>query len=238
LIAVRALLADPSRNTRRGRKQRHLLSGIALCGGPMASDPEKCCGGAIMANAGDYYRCGSGRNGTPRPEAVQHVYRKRSELDEYVRELAIARLAREDARDLLVPSEKSSEDNPQELQKQIRKLRAREKELAEAFAEGEITRAQQAAASKKLRTQREDLESRAAVAAHSTRASLVPEMSAAEVAATADEAREVAEQVWDSLSIERQRDVVRHLMTVTVLPSNRRGRNPFKTSDVKVEWRS
>jgi len=78
-------------------------------------------------------------------------------------------------------------------------------------------------------------------------AELVPKIKAAEkrsrTAAVPPNIGELAgegvDERWDALSIEQQRDVIRVLMDVTVLPSTRpRGTTGFDPDAVRIEWRT
>lgn len=228
-LAVRHVLAQPSRKTNPGRRQVHLLSGIARCGGPLSEGDV--CGATLMANAGDFYRCSSGRNGTVRREG-HHVYRKRSDLDAYVRELVLARLSLPDAVDLVVPSQTSPEDTVA-LAREADDLRKRQADLALMYADGSITRSQMATSSARIKASLEGVEGRLAAAVYTSPQPVVPELGDGD---GTDVPSVHALRVWEGLTDERRREVVKALMAITVKPSDRRGRNPFKTSDVEVTW--
>lgn len=218
--AVVALLRNPARRKSQSNRVRHLLSGIAVCGGGTDGD----CGG-IMRPSGvgsgpktrrvtrTVYRCTE--------PGIGHVSRAVEPLDDLVSRLVIARLNAADVGDLLAPDEPGADVTG--LTQQAAALRQRLNDLTDMFAAGEIDRAQLARANAKVRDSLEVTEQQMATAARGL--------------ALAEFSRgRPAQDVWDALTIERRRQVVAELARVVVLPQ-RRGRD-FDPAAVRIEWRT
>jgi DNA invertase Pin-like site-specific DNA recombinase len=189
--ATRALLADPSRRPPAGA--RTLLSGLARC----------MCGEPVWAGRSHHgaqiYKCSTYFNGRLDP-TKPHVSRSAPPVDEYVTAVAVARLARPDAVDLL-----TDENRPDAvaLREQMAVLGARLDELAAAFADGEIDRAQLGAGTRKLRAQIVGIEEQLTDAA---RVDVLGDLIGI------DDVR----ARWDTLDLDRRRSVIDVLMTVTL----------------------
>jgi site-specific DNA recombinase len=142
-------------------------------------------------------------------------------VDEYVAEVIIARLSREDARELLV-----AEDRPDvaALRAEATTLRLRLDDLAEAFADGNLTRSQLVKASERIRLRLDAIE---AATAHSSRAPVLADLVSAQDVRAA----------WQALPLDRRRAVVQALMAVRLLPGGG-GRRPFDPSKVEITWLS
>lgn len=220
--AVRTMLDDPARRVAPGRRPVNLLSGVALCDGPL--DAGGTCGSTLMSNAGEYYRCSAGRDGRSR-EPGHHVYRKRSDLDAYARELVVARLSRDDAADLLTRSPGDQEDTVA-LQAEADALRQRLKDNAEMFATGAVTRVQMEVINARVKTDLETIDGRLAVAAQAKPTKVAPEFTEPER----------AEEIWESLTPSRRREIVRALLVLKVQPSKRRYLAPFNPSEIEIDW--
>ncbi|MGD7705493.1 recombinase family protein [Microlunatus sp. Y2014] len=195
-----------------------LLSGVGLC--------DEC--GARLQSGGQ-------RNGKARYrcKAVgSHVYREAEPVNDYVVSLILDRLADEDVADLLV--EPTPGADPDDLQKQLRELTARQTQFGLSFAEGTVTLDQVTAANKAFETQRADLERQLADAMPSNGETLV-------ALVTADDAR----TVWNGLPTDLQRDVVDTLAEVRLKPTRTGHRTYVMVGDrrmvnpdtVVVEWR-
>jgi site-specific DNA recombinase len=214
--ALVSLFSDPARKSSTGNRAAYLLSGIATCA---------VCGGFITSSgikrtAGGYrylYRC--------RPRVGKPGYcvaRSRDWVDEYVTEVVLARMARPDARALLV-----AEDRPDvaALQDEAAVLRVRLDGLAEAFAMGEIGRSQLAAGSERIQGRLDEI---TRATAHTSRAPVLADLvEASDVRAA-----------WDAMPLGRQREVVRTLITVKLHPGGG-GRRTFDASKVEITgWSS
>jgi site-specific DNA recombinase len=148
--AVVGLLSDPDRFTGRGRVDRALLTGIALCG---------VCGATVNGarahskNKARIYRCSA---------AYGHTSRAAAPVEEWVEEVAIARLSRPDASELL---RDDSRPDVAALRSEATALRARLDQLATDFADGDLTSSQLRTATSKLRARITAIEARMADAA-------------------------------------------------------------------------
>lgn len=123
----RAVLDDPARGNRT-RGVRSLLGGVALChcGAPAY--------GSKNSRGQRIYRCRQLPGG-----GGGHTARLAHQVDDYVTEVVIARLSRDDAVDLLIDPHRPDVD---ELRGQARALRAHLEELGDEFAAGELPAAQ------------------------------------------------------------------------------------------------
>jgi site-specific DNA recombinase len=130
----------------------------------------------------------------------------------------IARLGRNDARDLLIDDDR--EDLAQ-LRAEESAVRLRLDQLAEAFAEATISAAQLKAGSERLRTRLVDLQTRMV---HVDRAPILADL------VTAHDVREA----WRGIGLDRQRAVIDLLYAVTLLPRPP-GRKPASLESVKME---
>lgn len=193
-------LTDPARRTMKDGSVRHLLSGIAMCG---------ACGAPlrVLPNRG-------------RPSYLCHekfcVARSKEKMDEFVEELVIARLSRDDVS--LVSG--ASVALREQLEK-IGELRARLDSFYDAAAAGELTPAALARIETRLLSEIEQLE-----------AKVRPNIDAASLAAVAgpDARRE-----WEARPLTTRRSIIKSLMTITVMPVGK-GNRKFDSDAIKIEW--
>lgn len=204
-----ALFGDPARRTTTGNRAAYLLSGLATCGK---------CGNAITS-------FGIKRNTTG---TVRYLYRcrkgacvarRRDWCDQWVTDNVVERLSRPDARDLLVDTQRPDHRS---LQVEAEDLRVRLNALAEDYAIGLITRAQMVTGTELIRGKLATIATRQQ---HTDRAPILADL----VNATDVQA------VWDSLDLDRQRAVVKTLVTVTLHPGGS-GKRVFDPSKVQIEW--
>jgi site-specific DNA recombinase len=188
--AVHHLMSDPARRMTPGPEPKWLLSNIARCG---------VCGGPIVSS-----RTTRGK-GRYQCAAASHVVRNAEAVDEYVRQVVIARLSRPDASDLFPTGRDTSA-----LHAEAVALRARLDQLAALFADGSIDGPQLAEGSHKLRTRLDEVTSAVAKA---TRDSVLSE------AYTAD-----PEAFWAAASLAQRRALVKALVTITIHRTQTRGR--------------
>lgn len=205
--AVRAVLSDPSR-ARKGAPRRYFLSGLARCG---------ACGEVVYGSPVDsrpVYTCSTRR----------HVAVKTGPVDAWVVELLAAWVARPDAVDRMAPA--AARDDVAALRSREADLTGRKAALAEAFAAGEIDRAQLAAASARIRSELEDVTGRL------SRAVSVPRF--AELLRSQDAAGKVREMY--STDLGSLRDLL-DTVAVVRLFSPGRGARVFRRESVEVAWR-
>ena len=141
--AVNRELSNPDRYLAGGRHDKHLLTGVAVCG---------ICGATVHGggmNRPGYrvYRCSASGHLAPQAEPVE----------EWVEEVTLARLSRPDAAELLRDDHRP--DIPA-LRSEALALRVRQDQLAASFAEGEISHSQLTTGTEKIRAKLVDIESR------------------------------------------------------------------------------
>lgn len=220
--AVRRLLTSPGRRSGGYVERVWLGSGLFRCG--------VCNDGATMISATSNTKK-QGGGFAPSYSCVngKHISRAAQILDDMVSDLVIERLSRKDARLLLAPKAKKAD---------VTKLLARREgvtsklnELAGLFADGAITGAQLAEATRKLRVEGEGIDAQLAASAGSSA-----------LAGIADAKDKRA--AWENASLSRRKAVVAELFTVTIMPAPK-GRPPgwkagesyFHPASVKIDWR-
>lgn len=214
-----ARFADPSRRTTRRSPKVRLLSGVARCG---------VCGAPMRyAKQGGYEDRTTGRRRTERLtyscSGDNHcTARDLRQLEAYVTAVVLERLARPDARDTIAGAH--PDPAAEEAMREAVELRARLGDATEQFTAGALTAATLARIESSLLPQIQDAERRARVAGLPT--------VAADVAIADDPAA-----VWDGLADEQQREVIRALLEVVVLPVKVRGRKAFDPECVRIDWR-
>jgi site-specific DNA recombinase len=184
------------------------LTGIALCG---------VCGAAVHAGGANthqkrIYRCSAGNNG--------HVSRSAAPVEQWVSEVAIARLSRPDAGELLTDDERPDIDG---LRTEAAALRARLDELASEFADGSLTGSQLRTATSKLRSKLAGVEAQMADTAR------------VDVFGPLVQAHDIR-AVWDALSTARKRVIIDALMIIRLL-SPGKGTRTFRPDTVIIEPR-
>ena len=207
--AVRAVLDDPARGSRT-RGVRSLLGGVARChcGAPAY--------GSKNSRGQRIYRCRQLLGG-----GGGHTARLADQVDQYVTDVAIERLSRDDAVDLLIDHSRPDVD---ELRGAARALRARLDELGAEFASGELPASQLRVINESIAAKLTAIEVQIADAGRvSVLGGLV---GVADVRA-----------VWNSLDLDRRRAVLDALMTIT-LYSPGRGARVFDPGTVSIAWRT
>lgn len=213
--AVCAVLEEPSRRRSKSNRARWLMAGIALCGAEACGRPLKSATTGAGARKRTVYRCTAGGGG--------HVARAAPALDEHVEGVVLGVLARPDWREALTPPDRDTPDL-EALRVEALALEKRLEEAADAYADGTITRAQLERITE--RTTGRLVEARDGLnAAH--RGTLLGDFAAGTEPAA----------VWAALSLDRRRDIVRELLTVTVLPSGRRGK-AYDPELIDFQWRT
>jgi site-specific DNA recombinase len=173
----------------------------------------RCGGPMYCGKAGGKltYECKPGRG---------HLARNQEHLDAYVTAMILERLATIDLDDL-------GAEHPDaiEARAEAAEMRERISDAADKFAAGEIS-------SSTLAKVEANLTPKIRAAEKRGRAAAVPPN-------VGDLAGEGVDARWDALSIEQQREIVRLLLDVTVLPDTRpRGSRGFDSDAVRLEWRT
>lgn len=211
--AVVAILSDPSRVSTPGPTPRWFGSLIYRCGYEGCTKRVRCTrsGGSSLPS----YRCTAQHGGG----------RRADKLDEWVEDLIIERLMRDDANDLLLPG--PNDVDVAALQLESEQIRRRLTDLAGLFGSGQIDMAQFTEGSDTARAQLEGVTRQLARAA--TKDPLVPLVNAKDV-----------RKVWKGMELDQKRAVLRELLDVTLRPP-RRGRMPdggyFDYEAVKTRWK-
>jgi DNA invertase Pin-like site-specific DNA recombinase len=214
--AAHAMLTDPERRRGPGSSARKwLLGGLALCG--------RCDDGETTVKV--TYRGERTRDGklvrAYRCHKSAHLTREASFCDWRVTKRVIARLSRNDARDLLIDDDR---EDLADLRAEQSTLRIRLDQLAEQFADGTLNASQLRAGTERLRTRLADLEARMV---HIDRAPILADLVAAHD----------VRKAWEAAGLDRQRAVIDVLYTVTLLPRGP-GRIPPTLESVRMEAKS
>lgn len=225
--AACALLANPARRVSPGGIRLYLGSGLYLCG--VCADgttvgTNKSSGGTVANRTKNRaYRC----------RRTPHLVRKAAPVDAHVEELAVARLSRPDAADLLHtgPGKQSVADAHDEVDR----LKARVIELDDDYDAGRIDRDRWEARNERLVARIREVE---AVLASSHITSPLTDLAG----------RSDLRKIWygekedrsDGLSVDIRSAAVDALMTVTLTPA-RRGRQPgggyFDFDSLHIDWK-
>jgi DNA invertase Pin-like site-specific DNA recombinase len=216
-----ALFTDPARKPTRergGRLPAHLLSSLCVCGRPepTADDPDAICGGKMrrIPRSGPNsaaYQCG----------VCMRVRRAQVAVDEYVTEVILRRLERDDAADLFV--EHGDAGDAREAREKLAGVTARLASAADMFAAGTIDATQLARITTALRGERESLD-----------AQLVRNLPPA---IPLDAVGPGARDWWASANLDQRRALISSLARVVVLPVGA-GRRTFDPTSVRIEWLS
>ncbi len=150
-----------------------------------------------------------------------HVSRDQAHLDAYVTTVVLDRLA-------IVDFEEGLDDGEDaaviEARAEAVELRGRLADATDQFTAGKLSAAT-------LAKNEATLAPKIAAADARSRVTRVPKL-------VHDLAGEGVDSRWDALGIEQKREVVRALVDITVLPSERpRGSRGFDPDAVKIEWR-
>jgi len=211
--AVCAVLKDPARRTTPGSQPKWLGSLLYRCG------RGDCQHFVFATQSGGRrfpsYRCQTGHGGGRRAEVV----------DQYVEDTVVERLSRPDAHDLLEPAPDGVDVAA--LQAEGERIRQRMRDLGGLFGSGEL---ELDAFTEGMETARGQLEGvTLQLARAATRDPLAGLVGAPDVRAA-----------WKGLGLERQRNVLRALVEVT-LKTPRPGRMPdggyFDYDAVVFEWK-
>ena len=223
--AVCSILTDPARKTSPGNKPRWLGTFIYQCG---ACERD----GRPLLDARGYttVKVSGGRAENPtyhcfsETGSLAHLRRAALPVDDMVSRLITGRLARPDAADLL-PSARRLDVDVRALRAEQAALRELLDEQARLHARRIIDERQLEAGSIELRGKLDDIEQQlAAAAAVSPLAGIAGRPDAADV--------------WAGLDLGRKREIVKALVTVTLLPMTGRLRGVvFDPDSVRIRWR-
>jgi DNA invertase Pin-like site-specific DNA recombinase len=207
--ATQAVLEDPARKPGPKTVRKHFLTGVLRCG--------KCeDGGRITGYQGpkgqERYRCAK----------CLGVAISKPDADETIRGTVCARLARKDAKELLVDPDTPDLDK---LSAEANTIRARRVELMAEFADGELTAAELRAFREEFNTKLAEVESKMVCA------------SARRVFADVPLGTDRVYKAFTRLDPDRQRAIINVMLTATVMPVGKRGRQPFDPERIKIEWR-
>ncbi|WP_371669995.1 recombinase family protein [Streptomyces sp. NBC_00289] len=211
--AVVAILSDPGRTVNRGAQPKWVGSLLYVCG------RGECGAGMTVTQSGGRrfpsYRCPTGHGGGRRAEVV----------DKYVEDTIVERLSRDDAHELLLPG--PDEVDVAGLQAESEVIRRRMTDLAGLFGAGQLELGPFTEGMDTARGQLEGVTQQLARAA--TRDPLVDLVGAPDV-----------RKAWKALGLDRQRNVLRALVEVT-LKTPRPGRMPdggyFDYEAVVFQWK-
>lgn len=208
--AARDLLADPKRRSAPGALPKSLLSGIATCG---------VCGADMKAGVVrgiKSYRCG----------ATPHLSRKREDADHYVTHVVLDRLARPDAVEIL---RRDDAPNVAELRAQMLAKQQGEANVLALVAGGHTTLAKAEAMLRDLRAEMGALEAQMSDAG---RVDVLGDVvaRAEDAGAAYDERWAAVAEAWQALDVDRQRAIVRALLSIEMRSPGKGSRAPRDTA--------
>ncbi len=235
--ALRVVLRDPSRNTYRDRpadrKIKYLGTGLYLC----HECKELARAGGARTGEGQRYRCTAG-----------HITRYAEPIDDFVERVAIARLARPDARAAFSGPESTIPAGPSmdDLNARHAALTARLEALAEVFADDdEANPLEFRKASRNLRDKITGVEQQITDMATAAAAARQPgPLDAVDLPELVrrHEADPKAALAWyrEKLTLDERRKILATLVTVTILPGRRgrpkAGAPAFDPESVRIDW--
>jgi site-specific DNA recombinase len=211
--AAYTILTDPDRRPT-GTYGVALLSTVASCG---------VCGAHVFSGGGhmrgEAARGMRYRTYTCSGRPCGHIRRKAEPIDQLVTDLVIGRLSAADAAGLLV-----AEDMPDvpALIAERASVLERQRTLGAEFAEGDLPAVTLRTATERLNARLRDLDA------------LIAEASGVSVLAPLVTAQDVS-AAWSALDLDRQRAVIRELMTVRIMPVGR-GARTFRPESVEIVW--
>jgi DNA invertase Pin-like site-specific DNA recombinase len=204
-----AVLTAPGRRHQRGIEPKHLLSGIAKCGR---------CGGTMRPNIPGPRPDGFQRKAAYACPDCMRLTRQMEPVHEVVEAVMVRRLSRPDVLEELA-------EKPDALAAAVRSrdaILARMDTAADDYADGTITARQMARMNERLKVSLAEAE------ADVLRYQPVRILDGM-IGAGADTA-------WKSATINRKREIIRQLATVTILPSGPGIK--FSPDHVKIEWKA
>lgn len=210
--ALQSKLSDPDRRVGPGAAPKWLGTNVFTCG---ICTPED-----FSTRVGVQVRIG-GRQPAYRCADRNHLVRAVKHVDALVEGLIVARLARDDAVDLLPAT--GPDVDVKGLRAEAQAIRKNLNELAEDKSLGLIDRAQLISGTEKGKKRLDEITSLLQVATvDSPLADLI--------------GAEDVQAAWDGLSLSHKRLVIDLLMTVRILPSGQKGRG-FDPASVDIRWK-
>lgn len=203
--AVHAMLNGRAKPAGHNVRRYYLAGGLSVCG---------VCGTAMQARP----QRGKRRYGCPpdKPGSCGGIGIQAIELEEQIGELIVGVLA--DPR-IIEAVGRIQDTGNADLLAEIEAIEARRTGLAEAFAVGEIDRAQLAAGTARLDEQRDELRSR---------------LTSTAPALSVDDLRDL----WDSERVDWRNRVATTLIESIIINPAVRGRSKYDPGRVEVNWRS
>lgn len=204
--AARDLLADPTRRTSPGAMPASLLSGIATCGK---------CGAPMKAGQAQgirSYRC----------TESAHLSRKRDDADHFIAHVVIERLSRADAAGLLIDEDAPDRDA---IREQLLAKQQGEANVLALVAGGHTTLAKAEAMLRDLRAEIDALEAKLL---DRGRADVLGDVVAhgREAGDDVDARWSAVRDAWQALDIDRQRAIVRALLSIEMHSPGKGSRTP------------
>ncbi|MFF4958538.1 recombinase family protein [Streptomyces sp. NPDC001222] len=229
--ACKTVLENPARRTTTGNGRVWLLSGLARC----------WCGSTVRCSTtgvgGRKKALESGKTHRPayRCRAIpSHVIRDTNALNQYIEDRAIERLSRPDAAELHLQPVPGT-DPPEDLAAEAQRLRVKLDGIAADYSQDLITREQMLTLTAVTREQLNTVTTKVASRASTSVLASLP----------LGDPEAVAE-LWPTLHLDRRRQVVDALMTITIGRA-RRGRPPgyrpgidksyFDADSITIEWK-
>ena len=198
-----------ARQTQRGRPQSHFLSGIAQCG---------VCGAGVYgihdrSKGFHQYLC----------RTRKHITRAMAPVDARVTDVVLTALRHRAQAPWVYAHTPTDGDTLRDLTEREQTLTQRMDDMSTAYVDGVLTMAQLTAATGRAREALDEIQARRA-ALH--RASVLPD-----VRPDAD-----VRAVWESFGRDRQRAIVRELVTVGLHPAGK-GARKFNPDTITFDWR-
>lgn len=210
--AVNAILSDPARRTHQGGPRMWQGSGVYLCG---------VCGGPVAhrnvrrrANLQDAYYC--------RNNDCTTLYRERA--DNVVNAVILAYLDQPENRISLIDRDADNGVQAAALQRDRAGLVERKDQLGLFYADGTIDAGQLAAGTREIKAKLEGIDRKLAT--------MRVDAPLLDMALSGDDLRER----WETMSADRRADVIRALMTVTILPAPKGKRVPAHDR-ISIDWK-
>jgi site-specific DNA recombinase len=208
--AVHALLTDAGR-ANPPRSGRALLTGVAVCG---------VCGALVHVGASPARRGNPSQRNYRCSGSLGHVGRRAEPVEQYVSELVLERLSRDDASDLLIDHDRADVD---ELRGELLTLRNRRRSLLSLIVDGTFSESEVRIRAAALDEQIGAVEGKLADAG---RVNVIGPLLAAEDLRAA----------WEAYGTDRQRAVIDCLLYVRIHPAGR-GTRTFRPESVGIEWK-